>query len=327
MFGLRQLGIGNQNLTMKSGSPSQIRFDGHVYFHIGPHKTGTTSIQTFLQKNSGSLKEQGILYPTGGRSFLNGPELSDRSRLLIFHHPLVMDLFDKNTDKVTAHVQAIQSEIDEHQPNLVVISSEVLARPAVTGSFVYQDLRRIFVNADRSWVLYLRRQDDLLVSLFTEGLKRGGNPWPKSILDSESVDALDHKARLQKLESVIESDRLIVKSFEREKPSIVESFLDELGVDSTDDFRFAEKERQSASARAINLQRLANCLPFGSARFRSWALRLDRSMTKLGFESSSAHSLLNDHDRVKLRHKYQATNLYVENRYFVEKESGLLIDD
>ncbi|OGT82683.1 MAG: hypothetical protein A3H91_10275 [Gammaproteobacteria bacterium RIFCSPLOWO2_02_FULL_61_13] len=38
-----------------------------LIFHIGVHKTGTTSIQRFLNRNSQHLRRHGILYPDSGR--------------------------------------------------------------------------------------------------------------------------------------------------------------------------------------------------------------------------------------------------------------------
>lgn len=37
-----------------------------IYIHIGPHKTGTTTLQFSLFLNKDKLKKNGILYPDSG---------------------------------------------------------------------------------------------------------------------------------------------------------------------------------------------------------------------------------------------------------------------
>lgn len=49
------------------------------YIHIGPHKTGTTSIQWFLKENRAELLKRGYFVPESG-SIRGG------------HHPLVRQL-------------------------------------------------------------------------------------------------------------------------------------------------------------------------------------------------------------------------------------------
>ena len=39
----------------------------HLIFHVGTHKTGTTSIQTMMQDNRDYFLEQGILFPRAGQ--------------------------------------------------------------------------------------------------------------------------------------------------------------------------------------------------------------------------------------------------------------------
>jgi hypothetical protein len=39
-----------------------------VYLHVGPHKTATTSLQTFFDENRRALQDQGVFVPTSSRS-------------------------------------------------------------------------------------------------------------------------------------------------------------------------------------------------------------------------------------------------------------------
>ncbi len=309
-------------MTFNEDRPSllTVRFQGDVLIHVGPHKTGTTSIQTFLRQNYEALHKKGVLYPEGGRRDL----FKVNGDLTYFHYPLFKYLINDEIEKANEHIEAIQSEIVTHQPRLVVISCEALSRRRALNGRIYKDLQSIFGQANRKWVAYLRRQDDLLVSLFTEQLKKGQNAWPKTILDAEAPDILDHQARLERMRDLIGDDALIVRSFEREKRHLVASFLDILEVEDTNDFVHGGKERQSASARAINFQRYFNALPWGATRLRRLSLKLDDALNGMGLASKSAHSLLSPKDRETLMARYHQSNAAVENEYFDGESTGLL---
>ncbi len=84
------------------------------YIHVGPHKTGTTSIQWFLQENRAELSIHGYFVPE-----------SERRRGA--HHALVeglagLDVGQHREPLVTRSVQ----EIAETPAAAIIISSEAL---------------------------------------------------------------------------------------------------------------------------------------------------------------------------------------------------------
>ncbi|KAA9005043.1 hypothetical protein [Histidinibacterium aquaticum] len=303
-----------------------VEFGGDILIHLGPHKTGSTSIQKFLAANTACLRESEVLYLEGGRR-----DISRRGRsiewgpLKHYHHPLIKDMIAGNRVKMRLHAEQMQNEIEAHRPRMLIVSSEVLARPSVTGSFVYEHLRGIFRHANRSWILYLRRQDDLVVSLFTEGLKKGKYPWPVRILSTADARHLDHRTRLEKIALSTSGDRVIVKSYEREKEDLIRSFLSEIGGANMNCLKYLAESNQSASARAINLQRLANMFPSAAKKLRQRALEVDAYLNDLGVGSRGAQTLLGPRDRERIQNEYRDSNLFVEREYFGGEDSGLIV--
>lgn len=107
---------GRTSMTKKF---SPIDFHGKVLFHIGPHKTGSTSIQHFMDANYKSLKKQDILYPKSGR-------IDNKGTVTSLHHPLIKSFFEKDQIDTETQIQNLKDEIESSGAKVVIISSEVL---------------------------------------------------------------------------------------------------------------------------------------------------------------------------------------------------------
>jgi hypothetical protein len=117
------------------------------YIHIGPHKTGTTSIQWFLKENRAALLKHGYFVPESGN--IHGG-----------HHPLVRRLCGQPVpphqwDTAARFARAIKDTFCE----AVVISSE-----ALDGLLVNRDCARQFfgrmeeLNLEPKLVFFPRNQ-------------------------------------------------------------------------------------------------------------------------------------------------------------------------
>lgn len=96
-----------------------------LLLHVGLHKTGTTTAQACLSASSQALKGHGILYPSTG---LWGDQHALIPCCLIVDHPILDRLNCGNS--LEEVLDALQAELDEFRPSLVVISSEVFTEVA-----------------------------------------------------------------------------------------------------------------------------------------------------------------------------------------------------
>ena len=113
----------------------------NIILHIGPPKTGSTSIQSFLNSAQQELLTDGILYPSKGRSeagvtyHIKIHERDAKSRRFastkgpdFAHHLLAWTLAgtvrDISADRCWAQVL---SEIESLNPKTAIISSEYFA--------------------------------------------------------------------------------------------------------------------------------------------------------------------------------------------------------
>ena len=146
--------------------------------HIGTHKTGTTTIQTFLDKNRNALKKQGILVPGNAKEWAmhldlitaacNPANLGDDYRAMIFKR-------EKTTLEVqNRHWKKCLRQITTHycQDDIVLFSQEHLS------FFDENEISRLEklmapLFDDVTIVLYLRRQPEYFVSMYNTAICNG----------------------------------------------------------------------------------------------------------------------------------------------------------
>jgi hypothetical protein len=293
-------------LEMHISNP--INFAGRLIIHVGPHKTGTTSIQGALAKEYDRLQAAGILFPKAGRE-RNG-------EVLHLHHPLVLSLIGE-TPSNSRILSDLRNEIQDSNPHSVIISSEVLAREYLSSQ-VYRDLQRIFPNAERVWVAYLRKQDDLVMSRYAEHIKVGILSWPDNIRHVTRPEYLDHRLRLERLAYAVGDDKIVPVSFDAHKRDLMQSFFEACGVTPTEPMPHATRDNTSLPWRTLYFLRYANALPGPLRRFACRAIRgISRRI-----EGSNAHRILDarrpltKQQAEEIRKRYAASNLWVEETYW-----------
>lgn len=140
--------------------------------HIGTHKTGTTAIQSALNRSRRHLADMGILYPDTGRGWYGR---DGRRQQHPGHTELAAEAAGR-TDAAANRMKNVADEVAESTPNLVVLSSESLGLPksaASSVSWVERLARQIEAEHVRP-VIFLRPQWEYLESSYAQ-LVKGGN--------------------------------------------------------------------------------------------------------------------------------------------------------
>ncbi|HOV04160.1 MAG TPA: hypothetical protein PLJ34_11115 [Hyphomicrobiales bacterium] len=148
-----------------------------LILHIGAAKTGSTSIQVALAANRAALLEKGVLYPAS---------LGARTHSLVTRlaTPLWRDLGRRGAGPIRALraaaaerqnlVTALGAEIDAHRPETLVISYEGLFNRFSDRASVGRLATVCAALAETvTVVVFLRRQDEALVSEFVHGRRLG----------------------------------------------------------------------------------------------------------------------------------------------------------
>jgi hypothetical protein len=209
------------------------------YIHAGPHKTGTTSIQWFLQENRAELLEHGVFVPESETK--HGA-----------HHAIVEKLCGQELGghREPSAAKAIQAII-ETACKAIVISSEALERILRNGDHARIFFNRIReLNLEPKLILFPRNQSQWINSIYSSAVKtfRRSDPFADF-----SAAAAATRYRSLKFSTWIElanahDIELIARPFTKETIArgVVPEFLPVIGI-SPSQFRDTELRRNEAA--------------------------------------------------------------------------------
>ncbi|MEM6580392.1 MAG: hypothetical protein AAF699_03925 [Pseudomonadota bacterium] len=228
--------------------------------HIGTEKTGSTTIQAFLHENRESLQQQGIAY-------LKSPGLRNQRKLAVYsmdrkrsdnyivkHHlreKKARNLWRKKfRQELDTEIAALPNSIDT-----IVFSSEHLHSRLDSDDEVKRLYRLLNRNFSEFKVLvYLRRQDQVAISLHSTKLLYGATPSaifpPKASLGHHYYD---YYGLINRWSSVFGKDNLKIRVFEREKlegESLLTDFAYAASVKELENLVFPRKQNEKLSSNA-----------------------------------------------------------------------------
>jgi hypothetical protein len=232
--------------------------------HAGTGKAGSSSIQRMMNHNRERIAAAGHLYP-------RTPGVARHGKLALFlktdeeldldpawHRTKISDptVFRRRFRK------RLDTEIEESGLHRVVFSEETLFGCPTP---MLHRLRELTDELGRSLrvVVYLRRQDDHLVSRYQQGVKVGEiRRLADRTLHLDYSSTYDYAGRLARLEQLLEPDELVVRRFEREAfrgGSLFDDFLDAAGIGlTTDEVEVPQDANISLDAESVEFLRLLN---------------------------------------------------------------------
>jgi hypothetical protein len=138
-----------------------------VLIHIGIHKTGTSSIQSFLSKNSARiLEEDEVLYVETGRDV-------EAEEMHAGHHHLAWKTVERYAERKGVELDRtlwgdVVEEINQKRPDLSILSSEFFW-PATEREIKY--IADALHDFDTRILVYVRNQKSLAKSIYRQIVK------------------------------------------------------------------------------------------------------------------------------------------------------------
>ncbi len=223
----------------------------NLYIHIGTHKTGTTTIQNALKIVGNKSLEEGWKY-------LKAPRIARKFMRAEKYDPGLVNKFQTELEKLLQQEESIELPISRF-----VMSSEELSGLATKGyqnsSIMASMLREATKQYKVKLIVYLRRQDDFVESMYTQIIHQGGSCSFKEFLAGyEGIDALNYSRILQDFRAYFGDDNLIVKSYhEASERGLLQDFSEVINSVVLSKVR-VERKNPSYSFHALNIARVSN---------------------------------------------------------------------
>ena len=224
-----------------------------LILHAGFGKTGTTALQAFLALNRKVLAQHGISYPKA--AFRGGA------------HHLIAPFVPPG---VSARRWTPRRPRDWLPEVLATPHPRILMSTELLAAMGPEDVKRfcaaITPHVDLRVVLYLRRQDQMIMAGDNQQVKTGINGRPTAMGLSGKIARFDYLARLAPWEAAVGRDNMVVLPYERAQFVQGDLFADflarALDIGSTDGFARppATDPNPALAPDALELKRLVNAL-------------------------------------------------------------------
>ena len=285
-----------------------------VVLHIGTEKTGTTAIQAHCHAHARALRAAGILYPAG-LGYRNQVDLATAFA------PFVRTGDMRGRDGIATRadlaafrertVARLTREVARRRPEVLLLSEEHLSS-RYNGAAVTQlrDLLAGYAPEIRV-IVYLRRQDAALVSLYSTSLK-SQRPHDLAWL-ARTVPWLHYDRLLARWARVFGHERLDVRLYPPGSGTLIEDFSAAAGLPRLPEDR-TPANRSLDRRHAALLARMNPALPL----FRDGLANPDRAglVEFLEARSTGSRIAMPRADREAVLARYAAGNETVRATWF-----------
>lgn len=218
-----------------------------LFLHIGMGKTGTTALQEFFWENRATLERNDICYPVfgavAGAHHMLSPNVP----------PFLKDVWDFKT------VAEWAPKLMKAGQSRILLSSELMA-------WAEEDIAIDFCRAvkelfETKVVIYLRRQDSIIMATFNQQIKAGHQKRELKQILEHQISRFDYQKILSPWVSIFGRDNIIVRPYERQqfyRGDIRWDFLHQVfGLEKSDSLRLSNDNsnpRLSLAAMAYKLK-------------------------------------------------------------------------
>jgi hypothetical protein len=285
-----------------------------LYLHIGHGKTGTTALQEFFWENRKRLAQCGIDYPAYC-------VIAGAHHALSPHQP---EFLHGIPFKKVEEWAPIIARGAAHRK--ILLSSELIAWSSPEVIYRYcTELKKYF---DLKIVLYLRRQDELIMAAYNQQVKAGRQQQPILDVLEKNITRIDFQERIQAWENCAGGGNVILRPFEKRqfhRDDIRLDFLHHVfGMTEFEGFTLdSNNSNPRLSPVALEYKRLLNRL-FDDARLSNrYNEVLLAYSTETDKDSTRIHgkvTLLSPQDRLRILKRFEEHNARLGEIYLPGKK-------
>ena len=214
-----------------------------TFVHIGTSKTGTTSIQTFLDRHRGQLQTRGYYY------------------LAPFSHMLW------HRNRLPSLTGALRSALRQASGQHVIISSEILQASFLSAERIrgFKTLLEELGLNDMRIIIYLRDPAEHFVSTLSQDIRMrfldDRTPLPLPQHNPTFLAVCNHRATLENWGEVFGRDRLMVRLFSPGtlyRGDVTEDFIRLVGLEWDEAWQHPQRTNEAFNLLQMALLRPAN---------------------------------------------------------------------
>jgi len=294
-----------------------------ICLHIGVEKTGTTSIQAYCAHHSRALRAHGILYPAGlGRRHHTDVAIAVADPAETSDLRPHAGVGETEVPAFAARLfEKIKVQIRRARPEMVLVSSEHFSSRLDDAGVGRLRARLGDLSDDIRVLVYLRRQDDALVSLYSTFVKAGGVGDRAHLADRAKW--LDYERLLERWGAAFGQDRLTVRLFPPGDGSVIDDFCAASAIPRLPEPKHARLNQALDHRSTELLLRLNTRLP----ALRGEGINLDRGAIVRFLERrpGGPQLVMPAAERRRLLSRFERGNESVRARYFPDRAT--LFDD
>ena len=276
-----------------------------IYLHIGTHKTGSTLIQNALAAKHNDLLKENIKY-------LEKPG---------FFYAGLQNL--KGVEK--SFIKLVKKEVHEafisSGCSNVVISNEALSGDYNIG---YQNVNNIVGNLSKALkeydvkiIIYIRRQDDFVESMYTQKIHIGESLAFNEYIKSINTEDFNWYNIINSYAQYFGKDNIFVKIYHKKyypkAESILYDFSHTIGSNSLVYYQGNKTPNRGYSRAAMEIARLVN--PYLTGKPQKKELRIFLQ-TKYPKGINESYGYFDKNSRKVFYQKYSESNQRINKEYF-----------
>ncbi|WOD06160.1 hypothetical protein [Marinomonas sp. GJ51-6] len=224
-----------------------------IVFHIGLHKTGSTSIQDKMKESFGTVSKEGVFYPMisvngekySNHSFMFYSMFCDAPEKYHMNQKFNYDTKEKVTELNGYYRESLVSRIKETNSDFIVFSGEDISSLTEENINSMKEffIDNIGIDIEFEIVVYVRHLCDYVQSVIQQRVKDGG--WEELLLAELKSNKIGQvQSQIEKFVRVFGLDSIKAYKFEdaiSHSHGIVGHFFDQvLGLSDLSYFDFSE---------------------------------------------------------------------------------------
>ena len=305
-----------------------------LFLHIGTAKTGTSAIQKFCAHNRKTLIEKGYSYPVFPAQYAYTPKNHNGYFLRI-------EKIDDNNESMFWKCMDVLRDAFENCPNAIISDEGMWRAGQKRHKLISETMKKEGYQV--KVIVYLRRQDEYLISKWKQFVKWGyfastqrekdavadkfqqdGGLWETFLQYSKTDTMMDYSLTLKKLEKVYGKENIIVKRYDRNSfpdGSICADFLQTIGLELTEEYNDSDIQANGGlTPNTAEIQRILNTIP-GNEEYDNHVFIQN---ILLSFSDISAQkyqcSMFSEEENIEFMERYREGNNRVARDYLGEEE-------